>query len=291
MTKQFENIQFFCATSDIWSRSNRSFIAVSVHFFESKSLQLKTKFIACEHFGSHHTHDKVAEKLSSIFERYGILNKVFFVTTDGAGEYVAAFKKFGDNYRSIRLLDASEEDLGWLTSTTVASANGKNESSISKSNQVVNGDDDLESETESYSDSDDPDLFVHIEKDIDSNKNQSGTGVNNSVSTDPDSFCIHELSRSLPLLLYANRVDCAAHKLDKLAKVDALTARNDSNYAEIYDRVFAKLQNIWSLKESRLSAEIFEKITGKKLTGPHRIRWLKTFESVSCIDTHLTILL
>lgn len=65
-------------------------------------------------------------------------------------------------------------------------------------------------------------------------------------------------------------------------KIDALEARDDNEYAEMYDRVFAKLDAIWHMKESRLSAEIFERITGRKLIGPHRIRWLKTFESVSC---------
>lgn len=48
-------------------------------------------------------------------------------------------------------------------------------------------------------------------------------------------------------------------------KIDALEARDDNEYAEMYDRVFAKLDAIWHMKESRLSAEIFERITGRKL--------------------------
>lgn len=276
MKQVFEDIPYFCATSDIWSRSNRSFIAVTVHFFEPKSLQLKTKFIACEHFTGRHTHDKVALKLHSIFDRYNILRKVFFITTDGAGEYVAAFKYFGDNYRSIHLLNTEEEeDLTWLLNATgnssgvgtSNSANAVGQSSNSIQNSTTNEDD---SESESV----DTGSFVYTGK---ANQNESDMNDN----SDSDAFVIHELPSSMPLLAFANRVDCAAHKLDKLGKIDAVNAKtNNSDYAQIYDRVFGKLETIWNLKDSRLSAEIFEKITGKKLTGPHRIRWLKTFESV-----------
>lgn len=45
----------------------------------------------------------MTEKLKFIFERYGILGKVFFITTDGAGEYTAALKRYGDDYRSLQM--------------------------------------------------------------------------------------------------------------------------------------------------------------------------------------------
>lgn len=105
-----ENIPFFCATTDIWSKSNNSFIAVSVHYYDPKTLQPVSKFIACEPFPGRHTHDRVADKLNGIFDRLGILNKVYFVTTDGAGEYTAAFKKFGENYKSMNFFTEHQHD-------------------------------------------------------------------------------------------------------------------------------------------------------------------------------------
>lgn len=275
MTQEFKDISYFCATSDIWSRSNRSFIAVSVHYFEPNSLELKRKFIACEHFSGRHTHDKVADKLHSIFERYHILQKVFFITTDGAGEYVAALKYFGDNYNSINLLNSEEEnELIWFRSAigNSGSAGASTSSSAENVHESSNLIQNL-SASEDDSESDDTDLFVSTGK--------AGNRTNNQNET--DAFAVHDLPLSMPLLMFANRIDCGAHKVDKLGKIDALNAReNNSSYAEIYDRVFGKLESIWNLKDSRLSAEVFEKITGKKLLGPHRIRWLKTFESVNC---------
>lgn len=70
---------------------------------------MKTEFIACELFEGHHTNDKVAEKLNGIFQRFEILEKVYFITTDGAGEYVAAFKYHSDNYRSIQSLVVDDD--------------------------------------------------------------------------------------------------------------------------------------------------------------------------------------
>lgn len=86
MKAKYRNVEYMSATSDVWERSNRSYIAVSVHYFDD-NLVLHTEFIACERFMGHHTNDKVAEKLRSIFDRFEIVDKVFSITTDGTGEF------------------------------------------------------------------------------------------------------------------------------------------------------------------------------------------------------------
>lgn len=244
-----------CATSDIWSRSNKSFIAVTVHYFEDS--KLVSKFIACQYFPGNHTHDRVAAKLRTIFESYGIFDKVFFVTTDGAGEYKAAFKFYGNNYRSFEF----DVDGHGFDGTT----DDPNPTPTSDGNF------DLLSENEANSDDDDDDFFAL--NDANGQRDASDAGV------DPESFRIKELPLSLGNM---NRVDCSAHKLDKVGGIDSLKAKiYDPDYADLYDRVFGKLEQIWSQKESRISAECFARITGRKLIGPHRIRWLKTCEAVS----------
>lgn len=83
-----------------------------------------------------------------------------------------------------------------------------------------------------------------------------------------------------PQLPNMNRIDCSSHKLDKLGKIDVENAKTDPVYNEIHSGVLNTLEKIWSLKDSRLSAEVFTQITNRKLIGPHRIRWLKTFDAV-----------
>lgn len=273
--KSFENVEYFCATSDVWSRSNISFIAVSVHYFEPNTFKLQTRFIACEHFAGRHTNDRVAKKLKSIFDRYGITNKVYFVTTDGGTEYVAAFKYYSDNYRSLHLSTASDEDFGRINDVTGddddSGANGSRSCSNKNGNENI-------SDSESEAD-DDPDSIVRSISDADDDA-EFGSNSNNANS---EIFCIHKLPHQL--LPNMNRIDCSSHKLEKLGRIDVEQAKgHDDYYDDCHDRVFAKLEKIWKLKDSRISAEMFHRITGKKLITPHRIRWLKTHEAVNVFD-------
>lgn len=105
-----KSIKFISATSDVWSRSNRSYIAVSVHYIVPENGKIETKFIACERFLGSHNNEAMAQKLNSIFNKYGIAEKVKFITTDGAGEYKCAMARFGNNYQSMAPLINLSED-------------------------------------------------------------------------------------------------------------------------------------------------------------------------------------
>lgn len=263
------------ATSDIWSRSNKSFIAVSVHYIEKETNQIVTEFIACELFEGRHTNDRVAEKLSGIFKRFEILEKVYFITTDAAGEYVAAFKYYGDDYQSIRCL-VDDEEMYVMRDNNI----DQNAPNAPNPNDATdNNDSDNENEH---------DVNDIIRSDIIPN--------NSIVSRPAETFSIIGLfdlgresdtgsssSSVLPhrLLCNMNRIGCSSHMLDKVGSIDAFKANKKPEYADIYGKVFAKLESIWDLKASRVSAEEFTRITKKKLIGPHKIRWLKTFDAVN----------
>lgn len=267
MIEKFKTIDYFSATSDIWSRSNRSFIAVSVHYYEEKTLELQTSFIACESFQGHHTMDRVAQKLNVIFDRFGILEKVFFITTDGAAEYVAALKYNGDNYCSIHAL-TDEHDVDWLHSTDA--------NTTPQSNDFNDNDTEPDSDYDIESDSD----MIRIDTASAAEARTSFAG-----SEDEIRFIVHDIFEdeeveALPLLRKMNRIACSSHRLDKVGKIDSLYAQNDPAYDAAYKRAFHVLEAIWDEKNSRLNAEIFTKITGRKLIGPHKIRWMKTYDAV-----------
>lgn len=241
MIDEFKEVEYFSATSDMWSRQNKSFIAVTVHFID-KNYQIQSRFIACELFQGNHTHDRVAEKVARIFQRFQISEKVFFITTDGAGEYVAAIKYFGNNSKSLQAI-----------------ANDPNDWPDDYDDLPPDHKENLEHE---QSESDDEE-YIQVP----------------SCPSLGETFTVHDVSElKLP---NTNRIACSSHLFNHLAKDDSLKARTDRAYATIYDQVFDKLEAIWKVKDSRLNTEIFQKITGYKLVAPHRIRWLKTFDSVS----------
>lgn len=113
----FENVKYFSSTTDLWTRSNRSYIAVSVHYFMTEdSSELKTSLIPCERFLGNHNHVTISQKLKKIYERFEILQKICAITTDNEGAYKLALKQYGDNYISYEsyLQEREEDEPLWL---------------------------------------------------------------------------------------------------------------------------------------------------------------------------------
>lgn len=274
LIEKFKSVEYLSATSDMWTRSNRSFLAISVHYYDPVTLEIKTSFIACEAFEGHHTNDKVAEKLRSIFNRYGILDKIFFITTDGGSEYVAALKNYGNNYRAIQSFN-DESFTDWFD--THGNGDGDANANCDENNHSQSS------------------IEEDIDMDCDTNLDEHSlirvdTGSAPTDGDDDDRIRVLELftaddilEEDMPMLRKMNRVSCSSHKLEKIGKFDALNAKNDPVFCQTYDRVFGQLEEIWSLRESRLKSEMFTRITGRKLIGPHRIRWMKTYDAVGCI--------
>lgn len=95
MKREFESVDFFCATADIWSTKRKSFIGVTVHWVDKISLERKSKVLACRRFESPHDAERIADILASIYNEFGISSKIICTVTDNASNFVKAFKEFG----------------------------------------------------------------------------------------------------------------------------------------------------------------------------------------------------
>lgn len=260
LVEKFKTVDYVSATTDIWSRNNLSFIAVSVHYLDPITFKLETFFIACEHFVGRHTHETIAEKLHGILKSYGILEKTFFVTSDNASSYVSVFQRFGDNYDSFvhRNSDDDHED------------------------ERYDDDDENTDSYDSHVGSDDDDYGVYEEDDSHSEGNSS-----NNVHNDGENYRVSALPLNLfdvcgEQLKHISRIACVCHLMDKVGSKDSEKALTNVEYCEMHNRAFEKLKGIWDMKKSRVCAEKFFEITRKKLIIPHRIRWMKTYDAVSC---------
>ena len=299
LIEKFKKIENFSATSDIWSRSNRSYIAVTVHYIDSLDENVKSAYIACELFEGQHTNDLVAAKLSTIFNRFGILDKVSYVTTDGAGEYVAAFKYYGENYRSISALNLFSDDFEWFGDPDISTAHTSTDSNVAQGSSESTAQFVDDSSEDEYS-------FVRIDIDDDSVNNGkskasdagdsheltsfyvllipcSGNCADEDSDTDSRMYELPQLSGYHRVLSNINRIACSSHALDKVGSKDSKNAEKDVAYKSAFERVFSKLNDLWALRKTRLKAENFTRITGRKLIGPHRIRWMKTYDAVGNI--------
>lgn len=214
MKNVLHTFDFLSATSDIWTRYNKSFIAVTVHCTNSESLETESFFIACEKFEGRHTKGAVAQKLHGIFKKYDILDKVHYITTDAAGEYVYAIKDHGDCYGSLESLLAQDylddfvehNDEMPLNPDAVPSEvrsvceSANNEASTSP-----------QSESESHSTSD------HSDNSNDEEQYPDPLLRHDPFETrDIDELGETECRKLLPLL---NRVACSSHLLDKVITI------------------------------------------------------------------------
>lgn len=95
MKKEFESVEYFCATADIWSTKHKSFLGVTLHWIDDETLERKSKALCCRRFESPHNADRIAVMLSTIYDEFNILSKVICTVTDNASNFVKAFKEFG----------------------------------------------------------------------------------------------------------------------------------------------------------------------------------------------------
>lgn len=212
MKNVLQTFDFLSATSDIWTRYNKSFIAVTVHCTNSESLETESFFIACEKFEGRHTKGAVAQKLHDIFKKYDILDKVHYITTDAAGEYVYAIKDHGDCYGSLESLLANDYLEDFLENNDVPESVPSEVRSVCES---ANNESSTSAQSESES---------HSTSDRSDNSNDEEQYPDPFLRYDPFEIETRDIDESgeiecrklLPLL---NRVACSSHLLDKVIKI------------------------------------------------------------------------
>lgn len=58
--------KYIACTADIWSRDQRSYIAVNAHWLDNNTGAMKTALLSCNRFIGSHTEDAIAQKLKGI---------------------------------------------------------------------------------------------------------------------------------------------------------------------------------------------------------------------------------
>uniref|UniRef100_A0A8C7XYA4 BED-type domain-containing protein n=1 Tax=Oryzias sinensis TaxID=183150 RepID=A0A8C7XYA4_9TELE len=89
-----DDVQFVSSTADIWTANNRSYMGVTIHWFNQDTLERHKAALACKRVRGRHTFDVIAAELEQIHSSFGLLNKVVATVTDNASNFVKAFKTF-----------------------------------------------------------------------------------------------------------------------------------------------------------------------------------------------------
>lgn len=73
-----------CMTTDCWtSRNNESFMAITIHFIDSK-FKLRSVLLGCFEFKEHHIRINLSDKIRNILHEWNLENKIVFAVSDNA---------------------------------------------------------------------------------------------------------------------------------------------------------------------------------------------------------------
>ena len=102
-----KKVKHVATTTDCWTAHRRSYIGVTAHWIDDKTLDRVSASLACCRLKGRHTYDVLAAKLEEIHTDYEIVSKIVKTTTDNGSNFVKAFSVFADNPEEP---DDTEED-------------------------------------------------------------------------------------------------------------------------------------------------------------------------------------
>lgn len=96
LIETIEKTSDVCTTADIWTNKGRSYMGVSIHFFD-KDLEKKSFLLAFRRMRGRHTYSAIANLLLAINKEFHIKRSIItHIITDGASNFKKAFHVYGD---------------------------------------------------------------------------------------------------------------------------------------------------------------------------------------------------
>lgn len=123
LTEKFSTLSHVCTTTDAWSANNRSFLGVTIHWIDEKSLSICSGALACRRIVGSHTHDVLAEMLDNVHRDFKIKDKVTITTTDNGANFVKSFSVFAEvqieSLREEENEEGEEDDTVFISLTDI----------------------------------------------------------------------------------------------------------------------------------------------------------------------------
>ena len=77
-----EVVDVVCTTVDAWTAHHRSYLGMTAHWIDPKTLQRQKAAIACTRITGRHTYDVLASKIEQVHASYSLVGKVCATITD-----------------------------------------------------------------------------------------------------------------------------------------------------------------------------------------------------------------
>jgi hypothetical protein len=241
LQSEFSDTDYICTTADLWSSANRSFLGMTAHWIDKKSLRRKSVGLACVRFLGTHSFDKIALAINQTHASFNIESKVVKTCTDNGSNMLKVFSAYS--------CPNDFNDTSSLLHITAA-ATATDETGA-------------ESSTESNGESDDEASADEVTSFI--------PGVSDAVDkykADADDITLPEHLR------------CCSHTLNLIATTDAEKALNDKAYKKLYRQSMAKATALWNMtSRSTKAADAAFGILGFRFSVPCVTRWNSYYDA------------
>lgn len=86
---------FFCTTADVWSACRRSYMGVTLHFFDRDFYRVSYA-IGCVTFPGKHDYYSIGQTIQDLFLKFGLTSKNHILcVSDNGSNFVKSFRLFG----------------------------------------------------------------------------------------------------------------------------------------------------------------------------------------------------
>ena len=89
-----EGVSQVSTTADVWTARHHSYLGMTVHWIDHKSLKRHKAAIACIRVVGCHTYDVLAAKIEEVHRNFGLIGKISATVTDNGSNFVKAFATF-----------------------------------------------------------------------------------------------------------------------------------------------------------------------------------------------------
>ena len=89
-----EGVDKVSTTADVWTAHHRSYLGMTIHWIDKKSLKRQKAAIACIRIVGRHTYDILAAKREEVHRNFGLHGKISTTVTDNGSNFVTAFTSF-----------------------------------------------------------------------------------------------------------------------------------------------------------------------------------------------------
>lgn len=255
---QIYNAKYICLTADVWTNKSRSFLGVSVHYFDEK-LDRQSYLLAFRRVYGRHTYAVLADMLLKIQKELNIKRlKITHMVTDGASNFKKAFIVFGP----------VESDDDEIRNVNIEQGNPSDEEEELEIEDALGPE--VEEENTVYLP---PDTIHKVLNLSHSNCNEDDESDSEEFSTLPKQMCY--VAHSLNLL---GTTDFDRNLKEKSTRAHSALAN-----------AYAKLKRFWEVNSrSTVAHEIVEKVCKRSFPYPNATRWNSKYDAISVAEKNRT---